>query len=96
MVALAATSPTAVSYKWMPTLNLDDASICQSGCHPVITTDYYVEAVNQYGCAATHAVHVSVKRKTPAAIEPALITICPGKAVTLKATGGDFISMVSW
>ncbi|QEC66065.1 gliding motility-associated C-terminal domain-containing protein [Panacibacter ginsenosidivorans] len=88
-VSLAAISPTAISYKWMPSLNLDDASSASPVATPAVTTDYYVKAFNQYGCTATDTVHVDVKRKAPAAIEPAFVTVCPGTAVTLKATGGD-------
>lgn len=88
-VSLAATSPNAVSYKWTPSLNLDDATSATPIATPTNTTDYSVQATNQYGCTVTDTVHVTVKSKKSAAIQPALSTICPGTAITLKATGGD-------
>lgn len=86
---LAATSPTAVSYSWFPSLGLDDASSATPVAIPVNTTNYYVLAADINGCAAIDSVLVSVKPKPVFAVDPPTAGICTGESVVLTASGGD-------
>lgn len=87
--ALAATSPTAVSYSWFPSLGLNDASSATPVAIPVNTTSYYVQATDINGCVAIDSVLVSVKAKPVFAVDPPAAGICTGESVVLTASGGD-------
>jgi len=86
---LAAISSSPVTYKWSPSLNLDDVSSATPVAKPSATTNYIVEATGANGCKVYDSVLVSVKQVQTFSIEPSLITVCTGTPVTLKANGGD-------
>lgn len=88
-LAATAASPNTV-FTWSPANTLSDAASANPVAKPVSTTMYFVEAVNEYGCTAKDSVTVAVKSKAVFALNPLTASTCPGKSVTLNASGGDF------
>ncbi|CAN5470121.1 hypothetical protein BH10BAC2_BH10BAC2_23890 [soil metagenome] len=86
---IAATSPTAVSYNWFPSLGLTNSSNAKTLATPVNTTSYYVQATDINGCSVLDSVIVSVKAKPVFAVNPPTAGICTGETVLLTASGGD-------
>lgn len=86
---IAATSPTAVSYNWFPSLGLTGPANATTLATPVSSTSYYVQATDINGCSALDSVMVSVKEKPVFAVDPPTTGICTGETVVLTASGGD-------
>lgn len=87
--SIAATSPTAISYTWLPAVGLTNASIATPTATPIATTRYHVEVADLNGCKSQDSVLVSIKQKPVFGVDPPVAGICTGESVTLTASGGD-------
>lgn len=88
---ISATSATAVSYAWSPGTGLSSTSISNPTAFPSSTTSYIITINDQYGCAASDTVMVSVN-SLPNANAGQDMAICQGSGALLNATGGTSYS----
>jgi PKD repeat protein len=78
----------AMSYRWYPEQDLIDLDGQFVRARPQQTTLFNVIGENELGCKDTASVLVNVFKPTPIKIEPENPTICRGRSVILKASGG--------
>ena len=76
-----------ISYKWSPTIGLNNSNIANPVANPIATTTYTVTVTNANGCVGTDEVIVSVNPK-PTVNAGTDKMICVGENAMLSATGG--------
>ncbi|MBL4585926.1 MAG: hypothetical protein JKX84_02545 [Flavobacteriales bacterium] len=58
-------SISGMSYSWLPTANLDDATLSEPTATPDETVIYTMTATNTEGCAAKDEMTIYIKRQQP-------------------------------
>jgi PKD repeat protein len=77
------------TYSWSPALNLDDPNIATPTVTGLSGTRTYVVTVtNEYGCADTEAVKITVLSAPPVWAGPDKSVVSMGDSVLLEGTGG--------
>ena len=74
-------------YSWSPATGLSDAAIAAPVASPVVNTVYTVTVADDIGCKNSDSIAVSVVRPDTVSVSPDSVSICPGKTVTLQASG---------
>lgn len=75
------------TYKWQPSVGLDDPVKSNPMANPAITTEYYLTVTNSSGCTAMDTVMVSVGNLKATASKDT--SVCLGTSVRLFASGGS-------
>jgi gliding motility-associated-like protein len=86
------TSITAIgggTYSWSPAAGLSDAGIAAPVASPVVNTVYTVTVTDDIGCTNSDSIVVSVVRPDTVSVSPDSVALCPGKTVTLQASGAS-------
>lgn len=77
-----------VSYVWTPDIFLDDATIANPNCTPLVATTYYVSVMNAAGCVDVDTVQVDVLPAPIIVAGPDTI-VCYGGQIKLWCTEGE-------
>jgi gliding motility-associated-like protein len=77
------------SYSWSPAAGLSDAGIAAPVAAPVVNTVYTVTVTDDIGCKNGDSIVVSVVRPDTVVVDPDSVALCPGKTVTLHASGAS-------
>ncbi len=85
-VGLKATG--ASTYRWSPATGLSATTGDSVTASPFLTTIYTVAGTDVNGCTDSVRKTVNVAPLPTIAITPSTATICSGKSITLRATGG--------
>lgn len=78
----------AASYRWSPTIGLNQSEGAQVVSSPDLTTTYRVEATNEFGCHVSKDITVEVTDYPEVMIRSLAPSICQGTDVILQARGG--------
>lgn len=79
----------ASSYRWSPTIGLNQSEGAQVLSSPDLTTTYRVEATNEFGCNVSRDITVEVTDFPEVMIRSLSPVICQGADVILQARGGQ-------
>ena len=79
-----------VSYKWSPTIYLNNPNIPDPISTPLTTVGYSVEVTDQYGCPWLQGVTIYVEDpQNPSIYSSPDTVICKGDSISLYITGGS-------
>ena len=76
------------TYTWFPATGLTATTGATVTATPIVTTTYTVTGTTSLGCSATATTVVTVNLTASIFINPKDPSICKGKTITLKASGG--------
>jgi gliding motility-associated-like protein len=77
------------TYAWSPATYLDDATLANPVCAPLVGIDYTVTATNAYGCEDDATLSVLVFDAVPGGHTYADVLLCEGESAQLQALAGN-------
>lgn len=83
------TANGGVTYSWQPATGLSAANVSSPVASPAVNTTYTVTVADDIGCTSTQSIGVTVVQPETLAVTPDSTAICPGKSVTLAASGAE-------
>jgi gliding motility-associated-like protein len=83
------TANGGVTYSWSPVTGLNASNVATPVASPVVNTTYTVTVADDIGCSSTQSIGVTVVQPETMTVTPDSTAICPGKTVTLEASGAE-------
>jgi gliding motility-associated-like protein len=93
-VMLSATG--ALSYHWLPNINISDPTISNPTVYPTESTEYQVIGVNQHNCLDTNSVIVFIQENVYTEIGATNITINIGECYPLSVVSDQANALYWW
>jgi gliding motility-associated-like protein len=83
------TASGGVTYAWSPVTGLNAANVAAPVASPAVNTTYTVTVADDIGCTSTQSIGVMVVQPETMTVTPDSTAICPGKTVSLLASGAE-------
>lgn len=84
------------NYKWIPTIGLSNSKIKNPIATPLLTTKYFVEISENYGCKSLDSVIITLKSKPSAPILTTTNILCENSDIKLNANSATNGVTYSW
>ena len=83
------TANGGATYSWQPATGLSAANVSSPVATPAVSTTYTVTVADDIGCTSNQSIGVTVVQPETLSVTPDSTAICPGKSVTLVASGTE-------